>query len=93
MEILTEKNVSELKIGEIIVCIKNHYHLDEDGDLWLKKNNTYKILEINVEENSFLIIDELKQKLSFDVMYLFYEYFIPIKELRKQKIKKINENM
>lgn len=92
METSTEKNVSELEVGEVIVCIKNHYHhQDENGDLWLKKNNTYRILKINVEENSFLIIDELKQKLSFDVMSLFNEYFIPVKELRKIKIQKINE--
>lgn len=94
METSTEKSVSELNVGEILMCIKDHYHhLFEDGDLWLKKNNTYKILELNIGENSFLIIDEMKQKLSFDAMYLFDEYFIPVKELRKLKIKKINENM
>ena len=87
----TNKNVSSLNVGDIIVCKKSYYD-KMSNNCWLKENNKYTILEIDIQKNSFIIIDEMKERLNFDSMIHFDEYLIPLKNYRKFKLQKICEN-
>lgn len=90
-----------MKIGDRLYCIKNYISV---GLIVNTQGKSYKIINIKTEEddqhhihvntnyknsgcseNEFIIGSESHY-------YNLYEYFVDIKELRKQKLKKIYGN-
>jgi hypothetical protein len=87
-----------MKVGDEVYCIKSRNNLN-------LKNNTYHILKIDNNKNDILISVEHNQihinchylyhntsTLSKKNFYCFEEYFISESELRKLKLKKLNES-
>ena len=70
-----------LKIGDKLVCIESHYHLIY--------NKIYTIIDVSSNDcvHFYYTIDD--NSTCFDVKSRFSTYFIPLKELRKQKLQEI----
>jgi hypothetical protein len=86
-----------MKVGDKILCIKNREKIN-------LKNNTYTIQKIDIDKNQISISVETNQyhicchyiyqpssKMNKKYYYIFEDYFATKKEIRKQKIQKLNE--
>jgi hypothetical protein len=84
-----------MKKGDILICIKERYDSD------FKINHTYKIDIVNMEYCA--VIDRPNHSIGFaykqidddvhnNTHFIFEDYFISLKDHRKLKLKKINEN-
>lgn len=78
-----------MNIGDKYICI-------DDIPGYFIKNKTYSIIEINKE--SFILRGENNSEMCFYIdipdanTFISYKHFTNIKQIRKQKIEKINEN-
>ena len=88
-----------MKIGDKVICKKDHAPLHNEKIVI--KDNTYEIIKIsedfNISNNKYTYITISSEagykNWSIDKngpFYKFYEYFITLKEERKQKLDKIN---
>lgn len=89
-----------MKKGDKILCIKNRKFLKNYLN---KKNNSYTILEINIDTNEIVVnvennlyhinchyIYQTKLKSDKKNFYVFEDYFITEKQYRKLKLQKLN---
>lgn len=87
------QNLKNLKAGDKVYCINSRFNMH-------KQNNFYKIAEIR--ENHILITSDDKSnyksgvysyRIKYDSLFqCFDDYFITIKELRKQKLEKLKSS-
>lgn len=86
-----------MKIGDKVVCIKDaNFGKNWEGiEHIYKMNDLYEILSLNDNESCINIRCLGDRYLSFSInddhKYKFKDYFSELKELRKLKLKKINE--
>ena len=70
-----------LKIGDKLICIKDEYHLIY--------NKIYTIIDVFTDKYGYWYYRINDNKSSFGVNSTWRTYFIPLKEIRKQKLNKI----
>jgi hypothetical protein len=81
-----------VKVGDKIVCIKS-YNIKRNEII---NNVIYTIYKFDYMDNiECVVINQNENNWFFsleeyDRYFYFYEYFIPLKEIRKQKLEKIN---
>ena len=84
--------------GDYVYCIKDNYneqYPDVPGDIINLKGEAYKICCISSVGIAYVTskdgVREYWIDPMFDAKYVFKDYFITLKESRKQKIKELNK--
>lgn len=89
-----------MKIGEKVYCIKTR-DLSYDGVVLNKSGKIYEVISNNVytsSDNAITISNDINEDSYYYTTvndgrhYYLYEYFITVKEQRRLKIKKLNDN-
>lgn len=93
-------NKFNLKLGDTVICIKDH--IVGNKTLLLKKGDTYEVLELKTsslyrdEEYPIVVTTSNKGEINWSLdkngpYYIFSEFLIlDIKEQRKRKLEKLN---
>lgn len=82
-----------MKVGDKVYCIKSIIKYN----FFFIIGNSYKIKNVSNNNKTIFILDDNNVTMPFEIyypnddFYKFNEYFITHKQLRKQKLEKINE--
>lgn len=76
-----------MRVGDTLICSKNYY---EDGIWMFAKNETYKILESNYH-SYYIPLSNRGYPHNSIPRHLIDVYFYSPKEVRKQKLKKLDD--
>jgi hypothetical protein len=93
--------MKNLKVGDKVYCVKT-FKKSINSDMIFEENKTYKItaimnnLHVKLNLNEKIDICQIDYKLNFYFTkyseytnFYFYDYFITLKELIKQKLQKL----
>lgn len=83
-----------MKKGDKIYCIKTrpgiNYNLNTINNYYEIIKIYNNIISVSCDKNKYHISCQYSLANDLDYMYLFNDYFLTIRDIRKEKIKKIN---